>query len=70
MPKIPGPFSVRCRPDVATWQVSLDPSCGLPRETCQKWQRKSFASLPDELARWRSPENETQAKRAALVLIG
>ena len=69
MARMPKPFTVRKRNDSRTFQVTLNPSCGLPARMCREWTRRSFQELLDELACHRNPRTKTAAEAAALALI-
>jgi len=69
MARLPKPFIVRKRNDSKTYQVSLNPSCGLPHRVCLEWTRRSFRDFPDDLAGHRSPKTKAAAEAAALALI-
>jgi integrase len=68
--RIPEPFVIRQRKDCKTYLFSLNPTCGLPERICREWQRKSFQTLPDELAHHRKPKNKPHARIAVQALIG
>ena len=69
MPRPLSPFTTPRRADSKTYQVVLNPACGLPHRVCAEWQRRSFQDLPDELAHHRNPKNKGAARTAALALI-
>ncbi|MCL2556932.1 MAG: site-specific integrase [Treponema sp.] len=69
MPRLPKPYSTPRRADSKTFQITLNPSCGLPARTCREWKRRSFQDLPEELAHHRSPRTKAAACAAALALI-
>ncbi|MDR0441850.1 MAG: hypothetical protein LBH44_00410 [Treponema sp.] len=62
-------FSTPQRGDSKTFQITLNPSCGLPHRICKEWQRRSFKDLPNELADYRSPKSNKAAQAGALALI-
>jgi len=69
MPKFAKPFTTPRRADSKTFQLTLSPSCGLPRRVCAEWRRRSFQDLPDELADHRCPKTKPDAEAAAIALI-
>jgi len=69
MSKTAKPFTTPRRNDSKTFQLTLNPSCGLPGRVCDEWRRRSFHDLPDELAQYRSPRTKTAAEAAAFALI-
>ena len=69
MARMSKPFKVRRRNDSRTFQVTLNPSCGLSAKVCLEWTRRSFQELPGELARHGNPKNKAAAEAAALALI-
>ncbi|MDR0602038.1 MAG: DUF2333 family protein, partial [Treponema sp.] len=50
-------------------RLSLTAESGLPDSVWRSWRRKSFRSFPDDLAGWRFPASESEAKRACRALI-
>jgi len=69
MARFPQPFTVRKRNDSKTFQITLNPSCGLPHKVCAEWMRRSFQELPGDLAKHRNPKSKAAAQAAALELI-
>jgi len=69
MPKLAEPFVISRRSDTKTFQLTLNPSCGLPHRVCLQWHRKSFQAFPGELACYRNPKNLSAAKAGAFALI-
>ena len=70
MPKILGVFSIKRRSKKnKAFVLTLNPGCGLPPEVYLKWQRRSFACLPEELAGYRYPKSIEPAKNGAYALI-
>ena len=69
MSKAQSPFNTPRRSDSKTFQLTLNPTCGLPRRVCDEWFRRSFKDLPDELAQFRTPKNKDAADAAAFALI-
>jgi len=70
MPKVVGPYSVQRRSKKnRSFIFSINPPSGLPREICDKYQRRSFSCLPVELSAFRSPSSENAAKNGAQALI-
>ncbi|MDR1176937.1 MAG: site-specific integrase [Treponema sp.] len=69
MPRVPKPFITPRRNDAKTYQISLNPSCGLPERICQQWKRRSFQDFPPELAQFRNPKNKAAAQASAFALI-
>jgi integrase len=67
--RIPSPYTIRRRPDNGTWQITLTRATGLPREAWAAWDRRGFVRFPVELAQFRRPTSEGQARRGALALI-
>ena len=64
-PKSPYTYKKRNK----SYQFTLDVSCGLSKRICDQWKRKSFQSLPDELAIYRNPKREANVKVALSALI-
>jgi hypothetical protein len=62
-------FTTSQRGDSKTFQITLNPLCGLPERICKEWQRRSFKCLPDELADYRYPKSKAEAKSGAIALI-
>ena len=69
MPKLAKPFNTPRRADSKTFQVTLNPTCGLPARVCAEWQRRSFYDLPEVLANHRNPKTKAAASAGALALI-
>jgi integrase len=69
MSRLPRAYNAQRRKDTGTFILSLNPVSGLPAGVCQEWQRKSFYHLPDALAPYREPKNQTAADNGALALI-
>jgi hypothetical protein len=69
MPRVPKPFITPRRNDAKTYQISINPSSGLPERVCQQWKRRSFQDLPAELAQFRYPKTKAAAQAGAFALI-
>jgi integrase len=69
MAKSAKPFTTPRRNDSKTFQLTLNPSCGLPRRVCEEWHRRSFLYFPDDLAQYRTPKTKAAAEAGALALI-
>ena len=69
MSKSAKPFTTPMRNDSKTFQLTLNPSCGLPRRVCEEWRRRSFQDFPDDLAQFRAPKSKPAAEAAAYALI-
>ncbi|MDR0656347.1 MAG: hypothetical protein LBG22_08555, partial [Treponema sp.] len=69
MPRVPKPFITPRRNDAKTYQISLNPACGLPEKICRQWKRRSFQDFPPELAQFRNPKNKASAQTGAFALI-
>jgi integrase len=69
MSRVPQPFITPRRNDAKTYQISLNPACGLPGKICQQWKRRSFQDFPPELAQFRNPKNKAAAQAGAFALI-
>jgi hypothetical protein len=69
MSKTSGPYYFYKRRDTKKYLITLYPASGLPPEICRAWTRKSFASLPLELAIYRKPKTDAEAKTGAQALI-
>jgi integrase/recombinase XerD len=69
MARTPKPFTTPRRNDSRTFQLTINPSCGLPGRVCDEWKRRSFHDLPDELAQYRNPKTKAAAEAAAFALI-
>jgi len=63
------PFTTPKRTDSNTYQLTLNPSCGLSQRVCDDWKRRSFQYLPKELAVYRYPNTKSAAEAAAFALI-
>ena len=70
MSRLASPYTIGRRTDSNTFQITLNPSCGLPPRVCAEWRRRSFHEFPVELAEYRKPKNAPAAKAAAIALIG
>ena len=69
MSKFAKPFITPRRSDSNTFQLTLSPSCGLPRRVCAEWKRRSFQDFPNELADHRCPKTKAMAEAGAFMLI-
>jgi len=69
MAKSAKPFITPRRNDSKTFQLTLNPSCGLPQRVCDEWRRRSFHDLPDDLSQFRFPKSKSAAEAGALALI-
>jgi hypothetical protein len=69
MPRVPKPFTTPKRNDAKTYQISLNPSSGLPERICRQWKHRSFQDFPTELAQFRNPKNKAAAQAGAFALI-
>ena len=70
MPTIAGAFSVQRRSKKnKSFIFTINVESGLPPEMCTKWQRKSFACLPPELAAFRFPTSKVAAENGVKALI-
>jgi hypothetical protein len=69
MAKIADLYTIHYRKDTETFQVSLNPFCGLPQRVLNEWKRRSFHAFPAEMAEYRSPKDGKKAKAAATALI-
>ncbi|MDR2417867.1 MAG: site-specific integrase [Treponema sp.] len=69
MSRIAGPYHIYRRPDTKRYQLTIYPVSGLPVEVCAKWESKSFANLPPELAQYREPRTKAAAQAGAMLLI-
>jgi len=69
MPRLAKPFTTPRRTDSKTFQVTLNPACGLPQRVCNEWRRRSFYDLPDDLASYRNPKTKAAAEAGAFALI-
>jgi integrase len=69
MPRIKKPFTANRRSDTKTFQITLNPSCGLPWRICLEWRRKSFQDLPDALLQYQNPKTRAAAEAAAFALV-
>jgi integrase len=67
--RIPKPFLTPRRKDTNTFQITLNPQCGLPERVCREWRRKSFQDFPSELAQYRYPKTKSAAEAGAFALI-
>jgi integrase len=69
MPRPQKPFNTPKRRDSKTFQITINPASGLPRQICREWQRKSFQDFPDALAIYRNPKTKAAAEKGAFALI-
>ena len=69
MSKTPKLFTISKRSDSNTYRFKLNPVCGLPARVCAEWRKRSFQSLPDELAPFRDPKTATARENAVKALI-
>ncbi|MDR2394708.1 MAG: hypothetical protein LBD93_11225 [Treponema sp.] len=69
MSKPQKPFTTPRRGDSKTFQLTINPSSGLPAKICRDWCRKSFQDLPDALAQYRNPKTKAVAEAGAFALI-
>jgi integrase/recombinase XerD len=69
MSRVPKPFITPRRNDAKTYQISLNPACGLPERICRQWKRRSFQDFPPQLAQFRNPKNKASAQAGAFALI-
>ena len=69
MAKSSDPFTFFQRSDSKTYRLTLNSTCGLPAHICRQWHRKSYQHFPDELALFRAPKNDSEAKISANKLI-
>jgi len=69
MSKTTKPFTTPRRSDSKTYQITLNPPCGLPERVCSEWKRRSFQDLPIELAEYRNPKTKPAAEKAVFALI-
>lgn len=67
--RTPEPFTTNYRKDTQKYQFTLNSACGLPPRVCLEWRRKSFLSLPDELANYRNPKSDRSAQAGVKALI-
>jgi len=63
------PFNTPKRKDSNTYQITLNPPCGLPEKICMEWRRRSFQDLPEELINYRYPKTKAAAEAGAFALI-
>ena len=63
------PFTTPRRVDSKTFQLTLNPSCGLPQRVCAEWKRRSFHDFPIELVDYRCPKTKAAAEAGAFMLI-
>ncbi|MDR2516482.1 MAG: hypothetical protein LBC88_03765 [Spirochaetaceae bacterium] len=64
------PFTTPRRNDSKTFQITLNPSCGLPARICREWRCRNFQDFPDELSRFRNPRTKSAAEAGAFALVG
>jgi integrase/recombinase XerD len=69
MSKSAKPFITPKRSDSKTFQITLNPSCGLPQRVCAEWKRRSFQDLPEDISSYRNPKNKADAEAGAFALI-
>lgn len=69
MSRPPKPFVTPRRSDCKTFQITLNPSCGLPSAVCNQWKRRSFQDFPPDLAQYRYPKTKSAADAGAFALI-
>jgi len=67
--KTPSPIVIGKRTDSDTFYFSLNPNCGLSERVCKEWRRRSFLDMPPELAHYRTPKDDKEAKAGAIALI-
>jgi integrase/recombinase XerD len=67
--RTPEPFTTNYRKDNQTFQFTLNPACGLPPRVCLEWRRRSFLSLPDDLANYRNPKTDKAAQAGVKAFI-
>jgi site-specific recombinase XerD len=63
------PFTTHYRADTKKFQFTLNPACGLPPRVCLEWRRRSFLSLPDDLANYRHPKTNKAAQAGVKALV-
>lgn len=69
MPRTPEPYVISWRNDTKKIQFTLNFAYGLNERVCAQWERKSFQSLPEELAMYRNPKTKSSAKAGVDALI-
>ena len=69
MSKIAKPFITPRRNDSKTFQITLNPTCGLDERVCNDWRRRSFHDFPPELANHRNQKTKAAAEAGAFALI-
>jgi integrase len=68
--RIKSAFTIHARPDRETWELTLNPACGLPAGICRAWRRRSFKAIPAEiLTRFPTPKSRQMAKRIVWALL-
>ncbi|MDR0475877.1 MAG: hypothetical protein LBH43_19705 [Treponema sp.] len=67
--RTPEPFSTNYRKDTQKYHSPLTPACGLSARVCLEWRRRSFLSLPDDLANYRNPKTDKAAQAGVKALI-
>jgi integrase/recombinase XerD len=67
MSRIAEPYIIHKRGNA--FQITLNPTCGLPQRVCAEWQRRSLRTLPEELFNYRNPKTSPEAKASVQVLI-
>jgi len=70
MAKHTEPYTIHKRNDSDTYQITLNPPCGLPKRVCDEWKRRSFKNFPDELAHHRYPKSKPEAKAGNSEISG
>jgi hypothetical protein len=66
---MPKPFTIPRRSDSKTFQITLNPRCGLLDKVCRQWKRRSFQDLPPELSQFRYPKTKAATEAGTLALI-
>lgn len=69
MPRTLEPYVITWRNDTKTFQFTLNYAYGLNERICAQWRRRSFQSLPDELANFKNPRTKPEAKAGVDALI-
>jgi len=69
MPRPQKPYTTPRRGDSKTFQLTINPSSGLPQRVCREWRRKSFQDLPGALAQYKNPKTKNAAEAGAFALI-
>jgi integrase/recombinase XerD len=68
MPRTADSFTIECLKD-GRFRFSITSASGLRSGVVREWKRKGFTALPQELAKYRHPKTEYEAKRAVRSLI-